>query len=513
MSKKFNILSVILILLVSITITNKTFQNDTFYIIKVGQSILQNGVDMIDHFSIHSIIYPYEHWLYNLFIYLIYYLWGFKGIYISTICLCFILGLAIYFCNIKLTKNQLVSSLVTIIILAFSKPFITARAQLVSYILFVLEIYFIESLLKTGRKKDIIALIFISWLISNIHAAVWPMFIIFFLPYLFTNLICSYKEKSINIKLFKLKITKKAGKLLLGLDHADSVTDKIIFKRYSNIKLLIIALIFSIFIGLFVPNNFQNFTYYFKTSLGVTTNYINEHQPTILWQNPGYLLTLGVVIAYLIFIKIRIHIKDLLMLIGLALMSIFSNRHISLFLIIGSFSIIKLFGDYFSNYAIKTYHILINSIIKPITSTIIILFIFLISFFNYYNNIMPQKYVDEKAYPVKAATFINNNVDKKHMRLYNEYNYGSYLIYRNIKVFIDSRSSLYTKQFNKMDRDIAYDYFTIEDKDNYKKIFKIYKITHALVPKNSIMYKSLKFDINYKIIYKDKYFVLFEKIN
>ena len=51
----------------------KVLQNDTFYTIKIGELILNNGIDMMDHFSIHSnLAYTYPHWLYDVFIYLIY---------------------------------------------------------------------------------------------------------------------------------------------------------------------------------------------------------------------------------------------------------------------------------------------------------------------------------------------------------------------------------------------------------------------------------------------------------
>lgn len=34
------------------------------------------------------------------------------------------------------------------------------------------------------------------------------------------------------------------------------------------------------------------------------------------------------------------------------------------------------------------------------------------------------------------------------MKLFNEYNYGSYLLYKGVPVFIDSRADLYAPEFN-----------------------------------------------------------------
>ena len=53
----------------AIGLIRKTFQNDTFYTIKIGELILDNGIDMMDHFSFHeNMAYTYPHWLYYVFI-------------------------------------------------------------------------------------------------------------------------------------------------------------------------------------------------------------------------------------------------------------------------------------------------------------------------------------------------------------------------------------------------------------------------------------------------------------
>ena len=57
-------------------------------------------------------------------------------------------------------------------------------------------------------------------------------------------------------------------------------------------------------------------------------------------------------------------------------------------------------------------------------------------------------YIDESSYPVQAAEWIKENLNLSEITLYNEYNYGSYLIYQDIPVFIDSRCDLYLPEFN-----------------------------------------------------------------
>ena len=64
------------------------------------------------------------------------------------------------------------------------RDYIAARAQLVTFILFVLQIFFIEKLIQTKNKKYGIGLIAISIIIANLHVAVWPFMFVLYLPYI-----------------------------------------------------------------------------------------------------------------------------------------------------------------------------------------------------------------------------------------------------------------------------------------------------------------------------------------
>ena len=196
------IASVVIVIMISIAFTSKTFQNDTFYTIKIGELILKNGIDMLDHFSIHShLAYTYPHWLYDVFIYTIYNLFGYTGIYISTIILFIVLLLIIFKTDITVCKKNYPVAFLSVIISALAiSGFATARAQLVSFIIFAIEIYFIESFLINGKKRYLIGLFILSLLLCNIHVAVWPFYFIIYLPYL--------AEYLISIIISKIKFKK-----------------------------------------------------------------------------------------------------------------------------------------------------------------------------------------------------------------------------------------------------------------------------------------------------------------
>ena len=115
----FNIFAIILIAVFCMAITPVTLQNDTYYTIKIGEYIAQNGISVlangIDPFSWHEgLPYTFPHWLYDLGMFEIFNIGGFDGIYISTLILSCILGIAVYFVNSRLTKNNVLSFFITI---------------------------------------------------------------------------------------------------------------------------------------------------------------------------------------------------------------------------------------------------------------------------------------------------------------------------------------------------------------------------------------------------------------
>ena len=107
------------------------------------------------------------------------------------------------------------------------------------------------------------------------------------------------------------------------------------------------------------------------------------------------------------------------------------------------------------------------------------------------------------------------------MRLYNEYNYGSYLLHKGIPVFIDSRADLYAPEFNtttgKKDdgRDIFMDFIKASSLNIwYETIFEKYDITHIILYKNSKMNIVIKNtnDGEYKVLHEDSNFILYERL-
>ena len=188
-----NIILIVLIIIFCISLSPITMQNDTYYTIAIGEYILENGIDMKDPFSWHEDLpYTYPHWGYDVATYLIYSVGqniigetgGYIAIYISTIILASILGILLFRINKKIGKNTIISFIITLIAIYSIRDYIAARAQLVTFILFIFEIYCIETFLEKPRKRYIIGLILIPILIANLHVAVWWFYFILYIPYI-----------------------------------------------------------------------------------------------------------------------------------------------------------------------------------------------------------------------------------------------------------------------------------------------------------------------------------------
>ena len=124
-----------------------------------------------------------------------------------------------------------------------------------------------------------------------------------------------------------------------------------------------------------------------------------------------------------------------------------------------------------------------------------------------YNINYKAEFINEDIYPVAMVDYIKENFELENIKLYNEYDFGSYLIYKEIPVFIDSRSDLYTKSFNNK-TDIFNECMNITE--NYGRIFKKYGITHILIYKNTDLNQILAASSNYKLIHRENRFMLYE---
>ncbi len=552
----FNILAVFCIAIFCIALTPKTFQNDTFYTIKVGQGIREWGIDGQDHYSFIELPYTYPHWLYDVIMSLIFdFLGGWTALYVSTIVLACTLGILLYFTLKKITKNSLISFAIALGQMFLMQDYIAARAQLVTFILFVLTVLFIEKFLESGKKRYAVGLIAIPIMIANIHSAVWPFYFVLYLPYVGEYIVRIIIDAHIVHNIYKWiteirirrtnKILKKAPKesvakyqakvaeltkkqeenstkfetKLLKREEKRKRPFKLKIEKIDRVKWLILIMFICLFTGLLTPIGDMPYTYTLKIMQGNTTSSISEHIPLTLIDSKSTLFCLTLVLAILIFTDVKIRLRDLFFLGGLIFLALSSRRQVSMLVLFGGIVFARILTELLEKYDKKGTKEVMNFLTSTIGEILTILFIFSISYFVYIPN-QNQPYVDIGSYPVEASKWIKENLDYKNIRMFNEYNYGSYLLFEDIPVFIDSRCDLYTPEFDgekdedgKYDgQDIFTDFMNISSIATYYDTkFDQYNITHVMTKTNTKLNMLLSRDDGYTQIYKDDDFIIYER--
>ena len=405
-----------------------------------------------------------------------------------------------------------------------------------TFILFILLIYNIERFLKTKHIQNAIVLLIIHIFIANLHIAVWPFTFVLYLPYIGEYLICEFIELILyrKIKLWflkkKLKLARRKARDTEILDNKinsiEQKVERVKAKREENLKepykiklekntntrWLILIMVIAIFTGLCTPLGKTPYTYTYLTFQSNETQHINEHLPMTLSENTKILCTIVIVLAVLAFTKAKIKLSDLLMLGGLTYLMLMSRRQSSMFALIGTIVLTRMLVDVVRIY-IKNTKYIYSAVGIAITLLVISMSI------NNFKGKENSAYINQSSYPVEAAEWIIDNLDLEKIRLYNEYNFGSYLLYRGIPVFIDSRADLYAPEFNtdtgdsEDGRDIFSDFINSSNIGTYYgKIFQKYDITHIIVKANSKINMLIKNadSEKYDLLYSDKYFVIYE---
>jgi hypothetical protein len=533
-SKKEFIFYSIIIIIFIIGIVPREFQNDTFFNISIGKYILENGIDMQEHWAFtQGLTYTFSHWAFDIITYLIYNLYNFKGIYIFTIIISILIYISLFYCLTKKSDKPILSLLLVLIFSYFLSHSFTARSQIISFVCFIIEIYCIEQFIETNKKKYCIILLLLSIIIANFHAATWPLFLVLFMPYIgaaFINYISAKNIFTLLIKRDKKKLknlSEESPKYNYYKEDLEIYTRllkkennkkefKITRKSFYNIKNLIILIIIIMLSGLLTPIHGTPYTYIIKSMFGPSNfgelksiAYIAEMQPIIPVNHESLIIFMIIFIVFLTFYPTKIKLEHIFLLLGLLYMTLSSNRYLYLLVPLGCYVLCDLLTQCSDIYFKKEMNILEKILIHPISVVICIISVCIFTIYNI-NMIKDIDFVNEELYPTLATKYIKENLDYKNIRIYNSYNFGSYLMLNDIPVFIDSRLDVYCSEFN--DTDIFYDYVKAANGQvYYEEVFEKYDFTHILLYDDEVMNIYIKNDNNYKLLYEDENFSLYER--
>ncbi len=514
------------IAIICIFLTPRSMENDTYYLVKLGDHIWTHGLDFKDHYSwFADLTYTYPHFLFNLICFAFYSILGWSGLYILSMLLYILFGSSLFIC-LRLELNHLVKKTpklaeptktflsilplgLTLLSVVLLTPFVAARSQILTYTAFVWEVYSLERLLATHNKKYLCVLAFLSWLIAITHATIWPFVFILYLPFLAELLLQ---------KLFKNSTIAKNRADLTSLVKKFKPLEPL---EKGTLKLFFYAFILSFSVGLLTPARIC-YTAIFKIMQGTSQSFIIEHAPLVLRNNLSVVVILLMFLVLVIFTKARFKQRDFFLVLGISILSFLSLRHTAFLFTIAFLPLLRLLFDW-STRANPSFF---DAVTKFTPTRLILATCLVLAALNFAKE-LHKPLLDKYYTPIEAVSFLKtyypelSNLDlnstrainiESPVRLFNEYNIGAYLLEQDIPVFIDSRANIYTKPFSSnLESDIFSDSVEIINgsEESFELINK-YRLSTFLLYKETALAHVLAHDSSYNEIYSDDTFVIFE---
>ena len=489
--KQYILLSLLLIVISTIMVS-KIMPNDTFFTIKMGQDVIDSGISNDDTITYHEDL-KFEHyrWAFDVLNAFIYNRFGFNGIYLFVISISAVISILVFNMCLYKKMSLKLSFVISLICVLISSSSFVARAQMISYVCFIIEVWIIDKLINTNKKKYIMYLGIIPIIIVNFHATIFPLYFILFLPFLAEGVLFKIIKKFKNIE-------KNDDKVEYG---------NLVFRNI-NVGYLFASIILGAICGLLSPSFLASYTYMFKCTYAYPTKVIQELQPYSIFSGLLLFVIIGFMIVFLLLKKTKINTACLFLTLGISFMPFIAVRNIIILYILFPICICDiLILNPKMNSTLNTF---VDEAANNKYSRIMIL-VFLMALIvisSFYR--IHEEYVEKKSYPVEAVEYIVKNIDIENMRIYNNLNYFSYLELNNIKTFIDSRNEAYCEEFNYTKVFEEWDK-TRKGLINYNDAFEKYQITHLLIRKDELLYLYLKNDKNYIKLYDDDYFILYKR--
>ena len=447
------------------------FDNDIWYILAEGRSILQNGVYLIDPLSMHvGLQVVVQNYLSAVVFWLFYALFGLKSIYLLVVIINLVICFLLYkICMLISNNNKLLSLLTMMYIdINLSLFFVVTRPQIFSFALILLAIYLLELYIKTDKNKYLYFLPLVSIAEINLHASLWVMLILIMIPYLIDSFYCK----------------------------------KLQLQGYKKMPLFI-AFVVTFIAGFINPYGIKAITFIFRSFFNNEMHlYIKEMQPfNITNITCAFIFNTVIVTCFLYFFFRDGHIRFRYLCIyaGTLLISLISLKGFGVFITVGIFPIAYLLKD------IIKYRPFKKKFIKVFMAIItLILFVVSVSFTSYlaivrYKNLSSYNRME------KAVDVIDFFTHESSAHVFTSFNDGGYLEFRGYHSYIDPRAEVFLKVNNKKE-DIYKEYNDFElELIPVEEFLDKYNFDFIVVSIEDRLYYHMIFD-NYFTIYDDNGF-------
>lgn len=510
--------------------------NDIWFILNSGRYVLANGIPVTEPFTIHEgMHFVMQQWLTDVLYWKIYYYAGTSGL----LCMIHVVAIALIYAYYRLAKLVSRGNEHTAIVLSMfigvlvCLIFIRTRPQILSSLIFILEIFCLESYLLTRKTKYILLLPILSLLLINLHAAMWPLLLVFLLPYLVETLI-------------QKKLSRQ-----FATEHV------------LEIRILLMAAGLILICGFINPYGWEAMTYVFRSyGYEEINNMVQEMHALDIHTYVGklcFVVFFGMIVVYA---RKSLPFRYIMLSAGTMYMAMTAFRSIFLFLVIGSFPLAFVYRQWeglkdTDDADQKRKNMRIRSVLMVLLSVSLIV-LFIKKHNEIYENILQlpgicwymllgclflvllaevlhgrnytlrqhaknillifiagslaillfslmgskNKEFQEKLPIADAVDFLLQYDDTQDISLWTDYHSGAMAEFMGIKCYIDPRADVFLEKNNEQ-KDIFHEYITLEKgKLHYKEFIDQYNFTYYLTTDSDILFTYLANDPDYQIIYE-----------
>ena len=468
-------------------ISNGFPDSDTFFIVKTGQYIVENGcVPTINPFVIHegfeTII---QQWLFDILIYGIYSLGGWTGVFVYSLVIMGVSAIAMYCFFGLYSQNKKLKIALLSVYIAVGSSFFVARPTSLSFLLCLSAVAVMEVYRKKGRAAVLFWLPLISLLTINIHAAMWPMLFVLMMPFVVPDCLPNFRGPGVwrNIAGYLKSWLKKQKWVLLAMAVMAAV-------------------------GFINPNGLNGVGYLFLSYGTANGANITELQPPSMLSYFGVFVlgAFALLVLYVYKHKRNIDIKVFCMAVGTTILAMLHLRNLW-FLSFGALPLALIMMDEVHWERKKKPKITVVSMIAKFYGAclVVILAIGMCGSIS-------LSVEDAEPSPVKAVDYLDR-YDKEDIVLYTGFNNGAYMELNGYKVYMDARPELFQKKINKK-ADVCTEFLNVLSGNcDYPAFFDKYGFTHMIVEDGSVLAGFLRaYDVYKPVVTGDGY-TLYELAN
>lgn len=496
-SKKSFLITFTLIILGSLITLLNLIPNDYWWHVKAGEYIVQNKsipfTDVFSWYGIENNLYWHSHeWLSEVVIYLTSLIGGRTAIVIFVAFCVTALFLILYKTNKEYYEKHFCFTLLWVLIGSFLfAKLLSPRPHMISFILFTLTVWLLYRYRNNENTKSVWFIPFISLLWVNFHGGSSNLPYVLAVLFIITGLF--------DFKIGKIKFDKISRKQI---------------KTYFMVGAV------SFLVLVLNPHGLDMITYpYINMGDTVMLSFIGEWRSPDLKILQDILFIAPILVSMIIFIITEKDISfiDLTMIGAFSYLTLKSVRFSAFLYIIASYIIFR----YLDNSKLKDIkNKTINDLVSLMPSAFKRLYILIIGSMGVFTLLLltTNQINDLFNKDIVSSEIVEIIKEENPERLFNDYNYGGYLIYNDIKPMIDGRADMYSETLLKdyinysnflrpelrerydfdyllVDKGLRLDNLFISQPEHYEKLAE---------DKKSVLYKNLKYktkpEINSEII-------------